>query len=159
VTVGASARAEEATDGGRRHPRWGIAAQVTAIVGAVLLVLVTGLTWAVYVSTSQRANDLVAQLDATTAEAQEKYDAVAASLEGLAGLAPNPDTQSLLQDGADLVRDVGAQVASIDQQVGDLVGSVFWALLLIVGFLTALLAYLVLIHGGIWTLGRHWRRD
>jgi hypothetical protein len=33
------------------------------------------------------------------------------------------------------------------------------ALLLILGVLTALLAYLVLVHGGIWTLGRHWRRD
>ncbi len=145
--------------GGRRHPRWGIVAQVTAIVGAVVMVLAIVLTWAVYASTSQRANDLVAQLDATAAEAQEKYDTAATSLDGMASVATDPDVKSLLQDGAALARDRGAQVASTDQQVGDLVASILWTLLVIVGLLTALLAYLVFIHGGIWTLGRHWRRD
>jgi hypothetical protein len=145
--------------GGRRHPRWGIAAQVTAIVGAVVMVLALVLTWAVYASGSERANGLVADLDATASEAQGKYDAAAAALDGMASVASDPDVQSLLQDGAALARDMAAQVASTDQQVGDLVASILWTLLVIVGFLTALLAYLVLIHGGIWTLGRHWRRD
>jgi hypothetical protein len=144
---------------GRRHPRWGIVAQVTAIVGAVGLVLAMGLMWVVYDSTSGTVNSLVADLEATTTEAQGKYDAVAAALDEQAGRVVNPDGQALLQDGADLVREVGTQVASIDDQIGDLADSILAALLVIVGMLTALLAYLIVIHGGIWTLGRHWRRD
>ena len=145
--------------GGRRHPRWGIVAQVTAIVGAIGLVLAIGLTWVVYSSTSGAVNGLMADLDAMTAEAQGKYDAAAAALDEQAGRAVNADAQALLQDGADLVREVGTQVASVEGQIGDLVDSLITALLVIVGMLTALLAYLVLVHGGIWTLGRHWRRD
>ena len=144
---------------GRRHPRWGIVAQVTAIVGAVGLVLAIGLTWVVYSTTSGAVNTLMADLDATTAEAQGKYDAAAAALDEQAGRAVNADAQALLQDGADLVREVGTQVASVEGQIGDLVDSLITALLVIVGMLTALLAYLILVHGGIWTLGRHWRRD
>jgi hypothetical protein len=30
---------------------------------------------------------------------------------------------------------------------------------LIAFFVTAVLAYQVLVHAGLWTLGRHWRRD
>jgi hypothetical protein len=145
--------------GGRRHPRLGIVAQVTAIVGAVGLVLAIGLTWLVYGSTSGAVDRLMADLDATASEAQGKYDAAAAALEEQAGKALNPDAQALLQDGADLVRSVGTQVASVETQIGDLVDSLLTVLLVIVGILTALLAYLVLLHGGIWTLGRHWRRD
>jgi predicted PurR-regulated permease PerM len=132
---------------------------VTAIVGAVGLVLAMGLMWVVYDSTSSTVNSLVADLEATTTEAQGKYDAAAAALDEQAGRAVNPDGQALLEDGADLVREVGAQVGSIDGQVGNLVDSLLTVLLVIVGLLTALLAYLVLVHGGIWTLGRHWRRD
>ena len=145
--------------GGRRHPRWGIVAQVTAIVGAVGLVLAIGFSWVVYSSTSGAVNGLMADLDAVAAEAQGKYDAAAAALDEQAGRAVNADAQALLQDGAELVREVGTQVASIEGQIGDLVDSLLAALLVIVGMLTALLAYLVLVHGGIWTLGRHWRRD
>jgi hypothetical protein len=145
--------------GGRRHPRWGIVAQVTAIVGAVGLVLAIGLTWVVYDSTSGTVTSLMAELDATTAEAQGKYDAAAAALDEQAGRAVNADAQALLQEGADLVRDVGAQVASVEGRIGDLVDSLLTTLLVIVGMLTVLLAYLIVIHGGIWTLGRHWRRD
>lgn len=145
--------------GGRRHPRWGIVAQATAIFGAVGLVLAIGLTWVVYSSTSGAVNGLMAGLDATASEAQGKYDAAAAALDEQAGKAVNPDAQALLQDGADLVREVGTQVASVESQIGDLVDSLLTVLLVIVGMLTALLAYLALIHGGIWTLGRHWRRD
>ena len=145
--------------GGRRHPRWGIVAQVTAIVGAVGLVLAIGLTWVVYSSTSGAVNGLMADLDAMTAEAQGKYDAAAAALDEQAGRAVNADAQALLQDGADLVREVGTQVTSVEGRIGDLVDSLLTTLLVIVGMLTALLAYLVLLHGGIWTLGRHWRRD
>jgi hypothetical protein len=145
--------------GGRRHPRWGIVAQVTAIVGAVGLVLAIGLTWVVYDSTSGTVTSLMAELDATTAEAMGKYDAAAAALDEQAGRAVNADAQALLEDGADLVRDVGAQVASVEGRIGDLVDSLLTTLLVIVGMLTVLLAYLIVIHGGIWTLGRHWRRD
>jgi hypothetical protein len=143
----------------RRHPRWGIVAQVTASVGGIGLALAIGLTWAVYSSTSGAVNGLMADLDAMTAEAQGKYDAAAVALDEQAGVLVNADAQALLQDGADLVREVGTQVASVEGQIGDLVDSLITALLVIVAMLTALLAYLVLIHGGIWTLGRHWRRD
>jgi hypothetical protein len=88
-----------------------------------------------------------------------KYDAAAAALDEQAGRAVNADAQALLQEGADLVRDVGAQVASVEGRIGDLVDSLLTTLLVIVGMLTVLLAYLIVIHGGIWTLGRHWRRD
>ena len=144
---------------GRRHPRWGIVAQLTAIVGVVGLVLAIGLTWVVYSSTSGAVNGLMADLDATASEAQGKYDAAAAALDEQAGRAANPDAQALLQDGADLVREVGTLVTSTAAQIGDLVDSLLTVLLVIVGMLTALLAYLVLVHLGIWTLGRHWRRD
>jgi len=145
--------------GGRRHPRWGIAAQVTAIVGAVGLVLAMGLMWVVYDSTSGTVNSLMAELDATTTEAQGKYDAAGAALDEQAGRAVNADAQALLEDGADLVRDVGTQVTSIAGRIGDLVDSLLAVLLAVVGMLTLLLAYLIVVHGGIWTLGRHWRRD
>jgi hypothetical protein len=144
---------------GRRHPRWGIVAQVTAIVGAIGLALAIGLTWVVYDSTSGAVNGLMADLDAMTAEAQGKYDAAAAALDEQAGRAANADAQALLQDGADLVREVGAEVTSVTSRIGDLVDSLLTVLLVIVGMLTVLLAYLVVVHGGIWTLGRHWRRD
>ena len=145
--------------GGRRHPRWGIVAQVTAIVGGLGLVLAIGLTWVVYDSTSGTVNALLADLDAITAEAQGKYEAAGAALDEQAGRAVNADAQALLEEGADLVREVGTQVTSVEGQIGDLVDSLITALLVIVGMLTALLAYLVVVHGGIWTLGRHWRRD
>lgn len=145
--------------GGRRHPRWGIAAQVTAILGAAGLLLLIGLTWVVYSSTTGTVNSLMADLNAMTAEAQGKYDAAAAALDEQAGKAVNADAQALFQDGADLVREVGNKVASIEAQLGGLVDSLVTTLMVIVGLLTALLAYLILIHGGIWTLGRHWRRD
>lgn len=144
---------------GRRHPRWGIAAQVTAIVGAIGLVLAIGLTWVVSSSTAGTVNGLLSDLDAVMAEAQGKYDAAATALDELAASAGNPDAQALLQDGADLVRDVGTQVASVEARIGDAVDSLLAVLLVIVGTLTVLLAYLVLVHGGFWTLGRHWRRD
>jgi predicted PurR-regulated permease PerM len=151
---------DQAVDGGgRRHPRWGIVAQVTAIVGSVGLVLAIGLTWVVYSSTSGTVNGLLADLDAMTAEAQGKYDAAAMALDEQAGKALNEDAQSLLGEGADLVREVGSQVASVEGQIADLVTSLLTALLLVVAMLTALLVYLVLVHGGLWTLGRHWRRD
>jgi hypothetical protein len=151
---------DQAVDGGgRRHPRWGIVAQVTAIVGSVGLVLAIGLTWVVYSSTSGTVNGLLADLDAMTAEAQGKYDAAAMALDEQAGRALNDDAQSLLGEGADLVREVGSQVASVEGQIADLVTSLLTALLLVVAMLTALLVYLVLVHGGLWTLGRHWRRD
>lgn len=71
-------QSDQAVDGGsRRHPRWGIVAQVTAIVGSVGLVLAIGLTWVVYSSTSGTVNSLLADLDAMTAEARGKYDAAA----------------------------------------------------------------------------------
>jgi hypothetical protein len=145
--------------GGRRHPRWGIVAQVTAIVGAVGLVQAMGLMWVVYDSTSGTVNSLLADLDATATEAQGKYDAAGAALDDQADRAVNADAQALFQDGADLVRDVGAQVASVESRIGDTVDSLLSALLVTVGMLTVLLAYLIVIHGGIWTLGRHWRRD
>ncbi len=145
--------------GGRRHPRWGIVAQVTAIVGAVGLVLAMGLMWVVYDSTSGTVNSLLADLDATATEAQGKYDAAGAALDDQADRAVNADAQALFQDGADLVRDVGAQVASVESRIGDTVDSLLSALLVIVVLLTVLLVYLIVIHGGIWTLGRHWRRD
>jgi hypothetical protein len=132
---------------------------VTAIVGGVGLALAIGLTWVVYGSTSRAVNDLMVDLDAMTAEAVGKYDAAAAALDEQAGMAPDPDGQALLQDGADLVREVGTQVASVGARIGDLADSILAALLVVAGMLTALLAYLVLIHGGLWTLGRHWRRD
>jgi predicted PurR-regulated permease PerM len=151
---------DQAVDGsGRRHPRWGIVAQVTAIVGSVGLVLAIGLTWVVYSSTSGTVNGLLADLDAMTADAQGKYDAAAMALDEQAGRALNEDAQSLLEDGADLVLEVGTQVASVEGQIADLVTSLLSTLLVVVGMLTALLAYLVLVHGGLWTLGRHWRRD
>jgi hypothetical protein len=151
---------DQTVDGsGRRHPRWGIVAQVTAIVGSVGLVLAIGLTWAVYSSTSGAVNGLMADLDAMAAEAQGKYDAAAAALDEQAGRAVNADAQALLEEGADLVREVGTQVTSVEGQIGDLVDSLLTTLLVIVGMLTVLLAYLILVHGGIWTLGRHWRRD
>jgi hypothetical protein len=143
----------------RRHPRWGIVAQVTAIVGGIGLALAIGLTWAVYSSTSGAVNGLMADLDAMTAEAQGKYDAAAVALDEQASSAANADAQALLQDGADLVREVGAEVTSVTGRIGDLVDSLLTVLLVIVGMLTVLLAYLVVVHGGIWTLGRHWRRD
>jgi hypothetical protein len=149
----------QAVEGGRRHPRWGLVAQVTAIVGAIGLVLAIGLTWAVYSSTSGAVNGLMADLDAMAAEAQGKYDAAAAALDEQAGRAVNADAQALLEEGADLVREVGTQVTSVEGQIGDLVDSLLTTLLVIVGMLTVLLAYLILVHGGIWTLGRHWRRD
>jgi hypothetical protein len=145
--------------GGRNHPRWGIVAQVTAIVGAVGLVLAMGLMWVVYDSTSGTVNSLLADLDATATEAQGKYDAAGAALDDQADRAVNADAQALFQDGADLVRDVGAQVASVESRIGDTVDSLLSALLVIVVLLTVLLVYLIVIHGGIWTLGRHWRRD
>ncbi len=83
----------------------------------------------------------------------------AAALDEQAGRAVNADAQALLEEGADLVREVGAQVTSVEGQIGDLVDSLLTTLLVIVGMLTVLLAYLIVIHGGIWTLGRHWRRD
>jgi hypothetical protein len=157
--MGAAVTVQAVGGGGRRHPRWGIVAQVTAIVGSVGLVLAIGLTWVVYDSTSGTVTSLMAELDATTAEAQGKYDAAAVALDEQAGRAVNADAQALLQEGADLVRDVGAQVASVEGRIGDLVDSLLTTLLIIVGMLTVLLAYLIVIHGGIWTLGRHWRRD
>jgi hypothetical protein len=121
--------------------------------------LAIGLSWTVYNATSGGVDSLLSQLDAVTSEAVGTYDAVATALDDLAGVAANPDAQALLQDGADLVRGVGDQVASIESQIGDLVDSLLTTLLVVLGLLTALLAYLVVIHGGIWTLGRHWRRD
>jgi hypothetical protein len=136
-----------------------VVAQVTALVGAGVLMLAIGLSWTVYNATSGGVDSLLSQLDAVTSEAVGTYDAVATALDDLAGVAANPDAQALLQDGADLVRGVGDQVASIESQIGDLVDSLLTTLLVVLGLLTALLAYLVVIHGGIWTLGRHWRRD
>ncbi len=150
---------EEAGGSGRRHPGWGVVAQVTAVVGGLILVLAIALSWTVYNTTSGGVDSLLAELDAVASEAGGKYDAAATALEDLAGVAANPDAQALLQDGADLVRGVGEQVASIEDKIGDLLGSLLATLLIILGLLTALLAYLVVIHGGIWTLGRHWRRD
>jgi hypothetical protein len=144
---------------GRRHSRWGVVAQVTAIVGAVALVLAIALAWALYGTASQRVNGLMGDLDAAVAEAQGKYEAAGAALDEQAGVATNPDAQALLQDGADLVRGIGAQMASIEAQLASLVNGLLVGLLAIVGLLTALLAYLILVHAGIWTLGRHWRRD
>jgi hypothetical protein len=155
----ADATGRAAAGGGRRHPRWGIVAQVTAILGGAGLLLLIGLTWVVYSSTAGTVNSLMADLDAMTAEAQGKYDAAAAALDEQADKAVNADAQALFQDGADLVREVGTKVASIEAQLGGLVDSLVTTLMVIVGLLTAMLAYLILIHGGIWTLGRHWRRD
>jgi hypothetical protein len=118
-----------------------------------------GLMWVVYDSTSGTVNSLLADLDATATEAQGKYDAAGAALDDQADRAVNADAQALFQDGADLVRDVGAQVASVESRIGDTVDSLLSALLVIVVLLTVLLVYLIVIHGGIWTLGRHWRRD
>jgi hypothetical protein len=148
-----------AGEGGRRHPGWGVVAQVTAIVGAIALVLAIALFWVAYGTASQGVNGLMGDLDAAVAEAQGKYESVGAALDTQAGVAPNPDAQALLQDGADLVRGIGAQLASVEEQIGSLVDGLFAALLAIVALLTALLVYLILVHAGIWTLGRHWRRD
>lgn len=161
---GAEEPAEEAAvqaadGGGRRHPRWGIAAQVAAIVGAIGLVLTIGLAWVVAGSASGTVNGLMADLDAATAEAWEKYDAAAGALDAAADSAVNADLQAILRDGADLLREIGTQVVSVESRIGDAVDTLLAALLLILGVLTALLAYLVLVHGGLWTLGRHWRRD
>jgi hypothetical protein len=148
-----------AGEGGQRHPRWGVVAQVTAIVGAIALVLAIALLWVVYGTASQRVDGLMGDLDAAVAEAQGKYDTAGAALDEQAGVAPNPDAQALLQDGADLVRSIGAQLASVEEQLASLVDGLCAALLAIVALLTALLLYLMLVHAGIWTLGRHWRRD
>jgi hypothetical protein len=136
-----------------------VVAQVTAIVGAVAMVLAIAFTWVVYSTASERVNGLIGDLDAAVAEAQGKYDAAGVALDEQAGVAANPDAQALLQDGADLVRGIGAQVATIGAQIGSLVDGLLAALLAIVWLLTALLAYLTLVHAGLTTLGRHWRRD
>ena len=44
------AAVQAADGGGRRHPRWGIAAQVAAIVGAIGLVLTIGVASCLFIS-------------------------------------------------------------------------------------------------------------
>lgn len=157
--MAAEAAVQAVGGSGRRHPRWGIVAQVAAIVGAIGLVLTIGLTWVVAGSASGTVSGLMADLDAATAEAWEKYEAAAGALDAAADNAVNSDAQALLRDAADLLREIGAQVVSVESRIGDAVDTLLAVLLLILGVLTVLLAYLVLVHGGLWTLGRHWRRD
>ena len=84
-------------DGGRRHPRWGIAAQVTAIVGAVGMVLTIGLLWVAYSSTTGTVDGLMGDLDAVIVEAQGKYEAAVSALDEQAGSAISPDAQALFE--------------------------------------------------------------
>ena len=151
---------ETAAAAARRHPRWGVAAQVTAILGVVALALAILLLWVLETSVTTGVNSVMADLGTTTTEAQAKWEAAASALDGLAAQASNhPDAQALMQDGAALVNDIGGSVGSVDDKIGDLVDTLLGVLLAIVVALTVLLVYLMLIHAGIWTLGRHWRRD
>ena len=144
---------------GRRHPRWGIVAQVVGVLGITLLVLATAATWVGWGVSDQAVDTLVGSLDTAATDAIAKAEQVAIALENEAGTATDPETAQVLRDGAILTRALEARVSDIDDQVGDLSGTTRLVLPLVAGTATGLLIYLILVHAGVWTLGRHWRRD
>ena len=76
----------------RRHPRWGVVAQVTGAVGVVLLVLMIAGTWLGYSYTDQGVHGLVGDMDAAAAKAVEQANAVAVALDQQAAQSGNDPT-------------------------------------------------------------------
>lgn len=145
---------------GRRHPRWGIVAQVVGAAGVVVLVLMILGTWFGYSFTTDAVHRALGDLDSAATSAVQQAEQVAIALEQQAAdPTTDAETAQLLRQGAELTRKASGQVTDVQGQVGDLEDAAKLALLAVAGVGTGFLVYLMLIHAGVFTLGRHWRRD
>ena len=146
--------------GSRRHPRWGIVAQVVGGVGVVVLALMIAGTWLGYGWTNDAVHHLSSDLETSATSAVQQAEQVAVALEQQAAQPSlDPQTAALLVQGAQLTREAERQVTSLQGRIGDLSDATVVALLALAGVGTGFLVYLALIHAGVFTLGRHWRRD
>jgi hypothetical protein len=144
----------------RRHPGWGIVAQLVGAAGVVVLVLLIAGTWVGYGFTSDAVGRAVGDLDSAATSAVQQAEEVAVALEQQAeDPTTDAETAELLRQGAQLTRQASGQVVDIQGQVGNLEDTARSVLLAAAGMGTGFLVYLVLIHAGVFTLGRHWRRD
>ena len=101
-----------ASGGARRHPRWGVVAQIAGASGVVLLVLAIALTWVGYGFSDQGVDDLVSGMDDAAAVALEQVNGVAFALDEQAlATVDDPDTRAVLAQGAELARGVANQVS------------------------------------------------
>jgi hypothetical protein len=146
--------------GSSRHPVWGLIAQVLGALGIILAILFivgawTGQGWA-----DQAVHDLMRTVDDTASGAVTDVHEVTILLEEQAMSTDNdPDTQAAFAAGAELSRTVEGQLADVQAQAGDVGDALVTTITLTAVVVTALLIYQVLLHGALWTLGRHWRRD
>ena len=144
----------------RRHPGWGIVAQLVGAAGVVVLVLMILGTWLGYGFTTDAVHRALGDLDTAATSAVQQAEQVAVALEQQAAdPTTDAETAMLLRQGAELTRQASGQVVEVQGQVGDLEDAAKLALLAAAGVGTGFLVYLVLIHAGVFTLGRHWRRD
>lgn len=144
----------------RRHPTWGIVAQLVGAAGMIVLVLMILGTWFGYSFTTDAIHRALGDLDSAATSAVQQAEQVAVALEQQAAdPTTDADTAELLRQGAELTRQGAGRVTDVQGQVGDLEDAAKLVLLGLAGVGTGFLVYLVLIHAGVFTLGRHWRRD
>ena len=130
------------------------------VFGVVLAVLMIAGTWAGQGWADQSLQDLTLSVGEAASDAIAQVHDVTAELEQQAGLATNDaDTRAAFAAGAELARGVETQLATVQveaDKVTDTMTSVVTVAALLV---SVVLVYQILMHVGIWTLGRHWRRD
>lgn len=143
----------------RRHPTWGIVAQVVGAFGIVVLTLAIAATWFGWSVSGDAMTGLVGDLDTAAADAIVKAEAIAIVLEDEAAGTTDAATAEALRQGATLTRELQGKVTEIDAELADVSGTVRLVLLITAGAATGVLVYLILVHAGVFTLGRHWRRD
>jgi hypothetical protein len=144
----------------RRHPRWGIVAQVIGILGVALIVLMVAGTWLGRGWAERNVRDLVLNVDDAAFGAVSQVHELTTEFERQAILTTNDaDTQAVFASGAELARSVEVQLADVQTQAGGVGDTLVSAVTVTALVTTAVLVYQVLLHGALWTLGRHWRRD
>lgn len=135
-------------------------AQTLGVLGVVLAVSMVAGTWVGQAWADQSVRDLTVSVDDAASGAVAQVHELTVQLEQQAGSATNdPDTQAAFAAGAELARGVETQLATVQaeaDQVAETMTSVVTVSALLV---TAALVYQIMVHLGIWTLGRHWRRD
>jgi hypothetical protein len=151
-----------ATDPGtsRRHPGWGLVAQVLGLVGVLIALLLVVGTWAGQGWVDQGVQDLVVQVDDAASDAMTQIREVTTELEQQALLATSDaDTRAAFAAGAELARGVEAQLLTVQEEAGNVADTLLGVVTVTALLVTAMLVYQILVHLGIFTLGRHWRRD
>jgi hypothetical protein len=130
------------------------------VLGILVAILFIVGTWTGQGWADQAVHDLMRAVDDTASGAVTDMHQVTRMLEEQAASAANdPDTQAAFAAGADLARTVEAQLADVQTQAGSVGDTLVSAVTITALVISALLIYQVLLHGALWTLGRHWRRD